>query len=193
MSESQQLFNRYINNQCSPEEVGALMMYFHTDHHEELNQLVLQELEQPDIDSNDREYEIILNNAYRAIQAKIHKDNKVLRPFWYRIAVAASILLVLSVSSYFLLYKTIPGQMAQNQDVPFGTNHAILKLGHGKTVVLDSSRSGLIAQQGNTVINKTANGQIVYSTISNNITNQTTTLVYDTLINPAGSKPLFNL
>lgn len=186
MSESQQLFNRYINNQCSPEEVEALMMYFHTDQQVELNRLVLQELEQVVIDSNGKDYEPLLNSLYLDIHAKIHKDDKVARPLWYRISAAASILLVLSAGGYFLLHKTAPPQLAQNQDVPFGTHQAILKIGHGKTVVLDSTHNGLIAQQGNTTINKTANGQIIYSTASDNA--RQAALVYDTLINPAGSK-----
>lgn len=186
MSESQRLFNRYINNQCSPEEVEALMMYFHTDQQEELSRLVLQELEQPDIDSNGKDYEPLLNSVYQDIQAKIHQPDKVVRPLWYRIAVAASILLVLSAGGYFLLHTTTPPQLAQNQDIPFGTNQAILKIGHGKTVVLDSTHNGLIAQQGNTAINKTANGQIIYSTASTQAIEQAP--IYDTLINPAGSK-----
>lgn len=187
MSELQQLFNKYINNQCSPEEVEALMMYFHTDHQGELSQLVLKELEQPDTDSNGKDYEPLLNSVYQDIQAKIHKDDKVARPLWHHIAAAASVLLVLSAGSYFLLNKTTPRQIAQNVDVPFGTNQAILKIGHGKTIVLDSTRNGLISQQGNTAINKIANGQISYSTSSNNTTAQVAP-IYDTLVNPAGSK-----
>ena len=186
MSESQQLFNRYINNRCSPEEVEALMMYFHTDRQEELSRLVLQELEQPDIASYSKDYEPLLKNVYQDIQAKIHQDDRVTRPIWYQIAAAASILLVLSAGSYFLLHKTMLSELAQYQDVPFGTNQAILKIGHGKTVVLDSTRTGLIAQQGNTAITKTGNGQIIYTIASNNL--DQATLAYDTLINPAGSK-----
>jgi transmembrane sensor len=165
MSESQQLFNKYINNQCSPEEVEALMMYFHTDEQEELNRLILQELEQPDNDSNNRDYEPLLNSVYKDIQAKIHKDVQVSRPLWYRIAAAASILLVLSAGGYFLVHKTTPAQIAQNQihDVKPGTNKATLTLSNGQKIVLTTTLSGKLAQQGNTNVIMTSGGEITYT------------------------------
>jgi transmembrane sensor len=191
MSEARRLFDRYVRNQCSREEVETLMMYFHTDREEELSQLILKELEEPDTDSGDRGHEALLASAYRHIRGQIRDDVQRSRPAWVRVAAAAAVLLVLSASSYFLLHKAVPAAKPPNQDLPFGTNQAVLKLGNGRMVVLDSSANGLIARQGNMAINKTAAGQLVYS-----VSGQTETAepeaAYDTLINPAGAR-LYNL
>lgn len=183
MSETEQLFSRYINNQCSPEEVEALMLYFHTDEQNNLNRLILLELENAPVDSGN-DYRGLLKSVYSDIESQIHKKKKTSKKMWYK--VAAAILLFLSTGGYFVLQKTIQQRVARGQDISFGTNQAILKLGQGKTLVLDSTHNGLIAQQGKISVSKSADGKITYAT-SPQATGDTPP-VYDTLINPAGSK-----
>lgn len=112
------------------------------------------------------------------------QDAKKTRRLWPRIAAAASILIGLCVGGYFILHKSQPPQLAQNQinDVLPGTNHAILKTGN-KTIQLDNHANGLLAAQGSTIINKTDSGSIAYQGKS------TSEMVYDTLVVPAGAKP----
>jgi hypothetical protein len=114
-----------------------------------------------------------------------YRPKRVVR-LWPRIAAVASVLLIVSVGSYFLLHQKPAQQLAEVQDVAPGTNHALLRIGHGRTVVLDNTKNGLIAQNGNTKIHKTANGQLAYSTTSQ--APAPTAMVYDTLVNPAGAK-----
>ncbi len=88
------------------------------------------------------------------------------RQLWPRFAAAASILLFLSVSSYFFLHKAAPSvQSVQNRinDVAPGDNKAILTLANGTTIALNKAGIGLLAQQGNNAIKKTLNGEIIYS------------------------------
>jgi len=77
---------------------------------------------------------------------------------------AASVILCLSVGSYFLLHKQSDEQLVKikTHDIASGSNKAILTLANGKQIILNNARDGKLVQQGNAAITKTQNGQIVY-------------------------------
>ncbi len=109
---------------------------------------------------------------------------------WPRIAAAASILLMLSFGGYFLLHKPQPPQIAQIQpvDIKPGSKKAILKLSNGKEISLTDAQAGTIAKQGNTMVTKTTDGQVVYSKQEETAPAET---VYNTITTPrAGYYPL---
>ena len=83
---------------------------------------------------------------------------------WYRVAAAAAILLALSVGGYWLTRnKAIPkNDLAQQHDLAPGGNKAILTLANGQKIVLNDSKTGIIAKQGSAIINKTTEGEVVY-------------------------------
>jgi len=103
---------------------------------------------------------------------------------WPRIAVAASILLCLSVGGYFLLHKNkIDGpklSINKNQIVP-GSNKAILTLANGKKISLSDAKNGQLVQLTGAIINKTTDGEIAYN---NKSESNATDMVYDTLTVP---------
>ena len=85
-----------------------------------------------------------------------------------RYAVAAAVLLILGagvVTWNIVKEKTaIPVvSVATETDVAPGHEGAILKLADGRTIVLDSSRDGSLAEQGNMAIIKQSAGQLVYN------------------------------
>jgi transmembrane sensor len=88
---------------------------------------------------------------------------------WLRYAAAVIILMIGSVTFYFLILKKhedqITGQPAiakTNEDVPPGKYKAKLTLADGSFIVLDSIMMGKLAQQGSTqVMNK--DGKLVYT------------------------------
>lgn len=95
----------------------------------------------------------------------LNKPNRPRLMLWRRIAVAASVVLCLSVGGYFFLNKkpdTV--QTVQNQQVDFapGSNKAILTLSNGKKIALDDVSQGKLAAEGSTVISKTGDGQVIY-------------------------------
>jgi transmembrane sensor len=105
--------------------------------------------------------------------------------FWRRITVAASILLIVCLGSYFLFFnKSKPTEIVktrpQDVEAPKATK-AMITLANGKTVALDSINSGMLATQGNVNVVKTADGKIVYN-------GRSTEVVYNTLYNPRGSQ-----
>jgi ferric-dicitrate binding protein FerR (iron transport regulator) len=95
----------------------------------------------------------------------LNKGLKKSAPTWPRIAIAASLLLMLSTGGYFFLNrKTSINQTASTkQDIAPGGNRAILTLSNGSKVNLTDAKNGNIAGQFGVAISKTAKGQIIYT------------------------------
>jgi len=63
------------------------------------------------------------------------------------------------------------------------SNRAMVTLGDGQTVYLDSALNGQLAMQGDVKLVKLADGQVVYTGSSDKV-------VFNTLTNPKGSRPI---
>src|SRR5690349_21519062 len=82
---------------------------------------------------------------------------------------AVSLLLIVSAGLFFIKK---PGQLPPKNrmaeytryrnEVPAGGNKALLTLGDGTVIELDSAANGLLTQQGNARIIKLPNGQLAY-------------------------------
>lgn len=106
----------------------------------------------------------------------------VKKTFWLRLATAAAVLVFLSAGLYFTLNPINKGNaVVYKTDIKPGSNKAILTLASGKTIVLTGAKNGELANDGNAVINKTANGEVVYST---NDTASIKTIAYNTMATP---------
>ncbi|RXK81312.1 FecR family protein [Filimonas effusa] len=84
---------------------------------------------------------------------------------WAKLAVAASVLLVIAVGGWFFLGRNQPVKQAlagHIEDFAPGSNKAILTLENGEHIILDQAKTGAIASQGNAVISKTNEGNVVY-------------------------------
>ena len=92
---------------------------------------------------------------------------------WRRRAWAAAIVLLVASSAAFWLLRrpatvkapTLATQPAK--DIAPGGNKAVLTLGDGTEISLDSAGNGMIAQQGHTSVIKSGNGQIHYDAPQN--------------------------
>ena len=139
----------------------------------------------------------IKEQIYQRTWDKLNPRAKVIpfykKPF-FRVA-AAAVVAVCITSSYFLfLNKSKPSAtiakthtLALVNDVAApDANKAILTLGNGKRIVLDSAANGSLAQQGNAVVSKLNNGKIAYNA-DNNVAAK---IQYNTLTVPKGSKPV---
>lgn len=104
-----------------------------------------------------------------------------------RMAAAAAILLLIGAGGYYFWRPaTSPGkQMAASapaHDQAPGGNRALLTLADGSTIVLDSARDGLLAQQGATKVIKLKNGQLSYKGAAGNA------VTYNTITTPKGGQ-----
>lgn len=173
----QELFKKYLTNQCSPEEVKLLLKHFNLEENKELlSKLIIEQLDDEEglTAVNENEQENILAETYQNIRARINTVKKIESPFvplsrrvWFRIAAAAVV--VLAVAGVYLLIKRSPNEQplstneTSGNDIGPGGNKASLTLADGSVINLETTQNGKIAQQGNTQISKLNDGQIVYT------------------------------
>lgn len=106
---------------------------------------------------------------------------------WTRVA-AASILILVSIGTYFYFNKHSENHIAQNipinievKDVEAPKNSkATITLSNGQSILLDSMVNGTLAVLGNVKVIKNASGDIIYNGSAKEV-------AYNTLSNPRGS------
>jgi transmembrane sensor len=159
------LFEKYKNNLCSPEELEELLVYFRDVHQEDPLKAQIDEYLYQEV-ADQAELEETTSEVYRRIQARINDRSKILPLKPWKWIAAASVLLFLSIGGYFLLHKPVSSPLVNNSyhnDIAPGSNKAILTLAGGRQIILSEAKNGKLAEQGNTAINKTADGEVVYS------------------------------
>ncbi|MBO9564319.1 MAG: FecR domain-containing protein [Niastella sp.] len=115
---------------------------------------------------------------------------------WYW--AAATLLLLVTAGTLFLLSRKdkdgLPGIATAEErfrnDVEPGSNKATLTLANGNNITLDSTTNGLLAQQGNTAIINSNNGQVAYQKKEGNTENgvEVHSMVYNTITTPHGGQ-----
>lgn len=126
-----------------------------------------------------------LSQFYSRMEAKIARP-KVRRIQWLRYVAAAAIVTAIVIGGKYFFDK--PAQptttVTQTINVPAPSkNRAMIMLGDGKPVYLDSVANGELAVQNGVQLIKLADGKIAYTGSTNS-----STITYNTLINPKGSK-----
>ncbi|MEZ2445674.1 FecR family protein [Chitinophaga sp. RCC_12] len=174
------LYERSLNGDCSPEELIRLQQYE--------DDFCFSD----DADSD----EVLKEKIYNRLSASISREENVKRLFpWKAVAAAAAVLLV--VASGFLYFnghqqqRNKPLATAEKtpvikQDITPATNKAVLILADGTEVELNKATEGQIAAQGNTTVNKSGNGQLVYQLTDKPPT--TALAVFNTLAIPRGGQ-----
>jgi transmembrane sensor len=180
MESEQTLFERFIRNECTRQEIGKLLAQFENAANEAgLREMILERLNNeeepasPQLPDLEEKEEII----YAALMPHL-KEKRTVR-LWPRIAAAASILLFLSIGGYYIFHKQPAQQTVRllKNDIAPGHYQATLTLSNGKKIILTKGLSGLLAQQGHTQINISQNNiiydaknqtgdQISYNTLS---------------------------
>lgn len=113
---------------------------------------------------------------------------------WRRLrwASAAAAVLLLASGAYWFLQTsgrktTTVAVVPVSNDVPSGSNKAVLILADGTEVPLDSTASGALAKQGNTDVVQPAGGQLLYTQQSEHLKPAGITQ-YNTLRTPRGGQ-----
>lgn len=188
------LFEKYRNNQCSPEEIEELLAYFKLGQHDALLKGHIDlALKQQHINETDN-LQADADEVYRNIQQQIAAERTSRkRPQLLKWLSAAAILLFSTAAAYFLLNKEQPAvQVAQVQhDLLPGTDKAILTIAGGKKIDVSDVRQGKIATQGSIAISKTADGRIVYKDDQAPAADNGS--VYNTLTTPRGGQHMLVL
>jgi len=192
------LYEKYRDSTCTPDERTEFMtMVNNEEATDELNRLI--------------EKDVVISNADKIIAApranelfnlilekskKRVDDTRSLSKIFTlrRVAVAASIVFLLGLGTYFLLLNNKQKEpVAKNDateqqrfknDVKPGGNKAIITLADGSIVVLDSAANGMLTQQGGTKVIKLDNGEVAYT--ASNVDEGK--VLYNTISTPKGGQ-----
>ncbi len=193
----QELFRKYLRNQCAPEEVKLLLKQFDVgDNKDILRDLIVQQLEAEEEVTAipERELKNVLAESYQHIRSQINFEKKteapvvpLVRRVWFRIAAAVIILAI--AGTYLLVNQSSTEQPVSNNqnpanDIAPGGNKASLTLANGSIVDLETVANGKIANEGNAEISKLSDGQIVYNLLNE----KPTDVLYNTVSTPRGGQ-----
>lgn len=188
------LFHRYISGACTPAEKQELaVLGLMPENQAVLDALLAEHWEQTGLSEampEEKGRAILAAILGPAVPAEKPKPAMILLLHWKKLAVAASIVLVIGLSGYFLFFNK-PGRPAEvvktepapDVEAPKITKATIM-LADGRRVYLDSAGEGQLASQGDVKLVKLADGRISYEPAGNS----PGPVIYNTLTNPRGSK-----
>ncbi|MGF7079559.1 FecR family protein [Mucilaginibacter sp. UYCu711] len=202
MEEEQQLkeiFQRYVNNECTEQEVKFLLAHFRTDDNEDtlreniaakLNEYPVGDFEQ-NLQSKPK-FDVIFNSILDNIadeheeeEAQLKKSGSLLIKLIGGIAVVfIGALAIYSYHSSIKVGVAVVKNIPAKTNITPGSNKAILTLQDGSTIVLNDAKEGTLAQQGNANIVKMANGQLVY----NKTDTEPEKVLFNTMTTPRGGQ-----
>lgn len=193
------LFDKYLVNEYSAEELQELLGYFQTTDEVILNELIGEEIsagnnvleDHPMVTAIIEEMDIELMSKSKPQKIRMRK----LR-LW--IPIAASLFVILSFGIFLYFNEQASSSNGYANDVAPGKNGATLVLSNGKTIRLNDIKNGELASEHGVKITKTANGELLYEIVGNEAAdgsqNTLQTAVGETyaLILPDGSKVWLN-
>ncbi|HRN56273.1 MAG TPA: FecR domain-containing protein [Agriterribacter sp.] len=142
-------------------------------------------------DMPDEKADYIFDQVVKKQAPVYHLPVKTKRAIWSRVAVAASVVLLAGLSSYFLFFNKKQLQPRETVQVTLSgdiaapeTNRAMITLANGQKIYLDSAANGSLMMQGAVELVKLADGKIAYEATGVS----SGRLSYNTLLNPRGSK-----
>lgn len=151
------LIDKYLNGTASSAEKGRLLRWYR-----ESNEQVV---EWPSSVPNE---DILVKERVLAglkEQIRVQKTNNRGK-FWLRVAASVAIILSTGLGFWYYHSERLPDSGIANSrfknDIPHGGHKAILKLADGSEIILDNAGKGIVSQQGNVLVSKSADGQIVY-------------------------------
>ncbi|MEI9810849.1 MAG: FecR domain-containing protein [Bacteroidota bacterium] len=192
----QNLFRKYLTNQCTPEEVKQLLAHFDTAENESALRSLISESLATDQAFSEEEtggFNSVAAEVFTGIKKQIGVEKLQTIPFfkrtWFRIA--ASVVVVFSALVLFFLRKHEPVKIAEvkspvkfENDIEPGGDKAVLILADGTRIVLDTTKNGTIALQGTSNVVKTADGQLSYTQSNTNVSE----VLYNTVSTPRGGQ-----
>lgn len=204
MEQLNELFTKYMKNECTEEEIRFLLHHFNQAENEtKLKDIITNGLKNNDPADQEQEDSTLderIAKIYDRIRNKIEEENiQAPRPYltnWYRLTAAAAILVLVSFGLYLFNYHQPVSQLTSNkpaahkvksvEDITPGSNRAILTLPDGSRIALHHAGNGVLANLGKAVIRKTSDGQLSYE--SGNHASGVEMLEFNTIAIPRGGQ-----
>ncbi|MDB5157958.1 MAG: FecR protein [Mucilaginibacter sp.] len=198
-----EIFQRYINNECTQAEIEFLLGHFKTDSNESaLREIIAEKLNEYPIEDiaqspvKKQSFDEIFNNILVKIDNEnAAEENEEIKPVPYRslaYKLLATVIVLLMVFQGFYIYlkpanktgNAIAKTKRFKTTILPGSNKAILTLQDGSKIVLNDVKNGTLAQQGNTKVVKLATGQLVYDKTGT----ASAKVLYNTMTTPRGGQ-----
>lgn len=190
-----ELFKRYLNNQCSPEEIRILLDYFGAESdNAELRSLITAQLiaeVEEDFEAQPEVAAMFLKTD-EYLQQQLFKKTILQRIFsagYIRYAVAASIAGILVTGGLFYHKMNQQGYSAKGDlvnDVKPGGNKAVLTLADGSSVTLDAHSDTTLLKKAGIQVKVTEDGLLVYQVTDEQ--RATKELIYNQITTPKGGQ-----
>lgn len=181
------LIDKYLNGTASREEVKTLLDWYRSANLSVTEIPLESEAEKESLRLSMRA--ILQHYAGGRPSTNSPSTNApfIMRPGTFQWMIAAVMTGLIALATWFLYFnrKKAPAPLAavSNEFRP-GGNKAILTLGDGTKIVLDSSVKGMLAEQGAAKIEKMADGKLVYQ-VAKNSSGQ---VFYNTMETPRGGE-----
>ena len=178
----QNLINKFFDGSISPEEKKLLDEWYHS--------ISLREVEVYSDESEDQYGYRMKHRLDRRLKLNRTKNSPATLILWR--AAAAVLLISFSLIIYRSLFKNelkeknTPATIQPATDILPGGNKAVLTLGNGSTIILDSTSGGTLGNDGGINIIKTGDGQVEYRLNDN--TQTTHAAIYNTISTPRGGQ-----
>lgn len=189
------LFQKYLNQSCSPDEMKQLLDHFGTSQRDEglLGKLVEEVLNEQDTVAVDMETRQRLDTCLENI--KVNRTMPVetrkvwLKPIYSRWSVAATLFIATCTAFYFTQkssVNTVKQIVVAQAELKPGTEKAILTLADGTVIDLEQAVNGKLENKDGIAVTKAADGKLVYDAKNTTLVNGVVS--YNTLITPRGGQ-----
>jgi transmembrane sensor len=172
----QELFAKYLLNQCSAAEVKELLAHFNIPEDEKLlRQLILESFETADAETEVATSHAALDETYASIQKHLdaNKGKRVSLIHTSAFRIAAALVIIAGAAIIFQLTRnnnknqdSIVKSDAVPQEIAPGKNKGVLTLSDGSSITLETAQNGPLTQQGNSRIEKSSDGQLAYKLLN---------------------------
>jgi|UniRef100_UPI00404AF7F4 transmembrane sensor len=158
------------------------------------------------LNSDDKElfFQNIIRNKH--FDSEIDDEIEIVSSFaprlWYQLGIAVSILILITTGLYFYKNRTADDKIAikiiepKEAIITPGYDKAILTLSDGTEIILEDAKNGILANQAGVSIQKTSDGELLYSfsNSANTVTPKTKeNVIYNKIETPIGGKYQVNL
>ena len=191
--EFNELLKRYLTDSLSEKELDELIVTLRKGKSGDLLRQAADEAfvsreftGLTDSESYDTIFNNLMNSAReRNSELSLRLESEDKKParrisLFYRIAVAAAVLVAVFFGSLWITKQRSEPVVQTVADLAPGGNRAMLTLGDGTTIVLDSAGNGLLAEQAGTQVVKVEDGRIAYTSEGR----KKTEMVYNTITTP---------
>lgn len=145
--EIQKLFKKYHEGKCTEEEKALLEAWY-------------LQLNEHELDISPKKIKAIEDRMFRELPGNEFKFFEIGLKL---LAAVALIGIIFAVSLKLIHPHDNPATITKTQDIPPGSNTAVLTLASGQKINLSSAGNGQLAHQSGIVVSKTKNGQIIYN------------------------------